>query len=774
MKIVLISIIAYLVGAIPFGLIFGKLKGIDPRSLGSKNIGATNVLRTAGPIPAIFTLIFDVSKGGFAVLLARLLNAEPSWIPGLFAIIGHNFPVYLGFRGGKGVATSIGTILVLYPPAGIIVTGIWITVALITRYSSLSAIISLCLSPLVFTLLKKIDMIGFTIAVAMLAIIRHRENIKRLMSGTEKRIGEKVIIFIITIVCVLYHSPLISLATEPPLIIPPSTESETPQDSEVSRLDINSLKEEALNRGLRFPEAGFSYIVRQKNLSPDRVAELIRLDPESPSNYFRISELMFKDDIKEGLANGMPYLISGFKASFHDLYWFINLTLLFSGLIILSIILAFIVASIIRLPFEIPLIVHEIRESRIYYLLPGILIISSIAGIPYFATAILTIRAIHSPSRMLKVFLGLWCIFLLALPFLYQIEQRFINILSDLEVRAVRDVNESRDNRLILVLQSPEISHQPGATKQGGDLQPSDYITFSKALALKREGRLDEAMEILKGLSEKYNDYRIFNNLGNCMFLKGDIDGAIRFYQKAIETKNNPQSLYNLSQASKERLDFEKGKQYYEEAMRLNAELVSRFTKNSSRSANRFLMDITLGTGELFKFSFLKVAKDLRSIRYYEILIPLLFLLLLWIRFPVVAYRCSRCGRIMCNICQRKELWGKMCPDCYDAIVTPDKTDSKTRLQRLLYLQKKKTSRKRLLWLLSLIPGAPHTVSERIISGISISSLVLLAILMFIAGRGYTIENINQSYLGVFGIATGVLGLIVHLFTLRRLSRVWP
>ncbi len=769
MKIVLISIIAYLVGAIPFGLIFGKLKGVDPRRLGSKNIGATNVLRTAGPVPAIFTLIFDLSKGGLAVLLARLLHAEPSWIPGLFAIIGHNFPVYLGFRGGKGVATSIGTMLVLHPPAGIIVIGIWIAVALITKYSSLSALVSLGLCPLVFALLKKNDMIGFSIAVAMLAIIRHRDNIKRLMSGTEKRIGERVIIFITVIFWCLYLFPSISLATEPPLISQPSNEPETHQEQDVDFLDINSLKEEALNKGLRFPVAGFSYITRQKDLSPGRIAELISLDPEEPSNYFKISELSLKKNFKEGLVSGMPYLISGFRAAFHDLYWLVNLALLFSGLVVLSIVLAFIVASITRLPFEVPLLVHEIKESRAYYLLFVLLIISAMAGIPYFATAILIIRAIHNPSRILKVFLGLWCLFLLALPFLYQIEQKFVNILSDPEIRAIRDVNGSKDNRLILAL-----PHQPDIKGNGKELLPSDYIPFSKALALKREGRIDEAIEILKGLSEKYNDYRVLNNLGNCIFLKGDIDGAIRFYQKAIEIKNNPQSLYNLSQASKERLDFEKGKQYYEEAIRLNAELVSRFTKNSSRSANRFLMDITLGTGELFKFSFLKVAKGLRPIRYYEILIPLLFLLLFWIRFTVIAYRCSRCGRIMCNICQRKELWGKMCPDCYDAIVTPDKTDSKTRLQRLLYLQGKRISRKRLLWILSLIPGAPQILGERIISGISILSLTMLAVLMFIAGRGYTIENITQSYLGVFAIAAGLLVLIIHLFTLRRLSKIWP
>lgn len=190
-KLLVLCTSSYLFGAIPFGLLFSKLKGVDPRKAGSKNIGATNVLRTAGPLPAIMTLLFDISKGGLAVVLAKKLGAEPSWLPGLFAILGHNFPVYLRFRGGKGVATSIGTLFALYPIGGLLITGIWLLVALITGYSSLSALISLGLSPLIFTLLKKSDMLIFTGAVALLIIVRHRENIKRLLNGTEKKIGER-------------------------------------------------------------------------------------------------------------------------------------------------------------------------------------------------------------------------------------------------------------------------------------------------------------------------------------------------------------------------------------------------------------------------------------------------------------------------------------------------------------------------------------------------------------------------------------------------------
>lgn len=193
MELLALCIGAYLLGSIPFGLVFSRLKGIDPRLYGSKNIGATNVLRTAGPLPAILTLILDISKGGLSVLIAQRLGVSPEWLVGLSAILGHNFPVYLRFKGGKGVATSIGTILALSVPSGLTVIGIWLLVAFLTRYSSLASLISIGSSPAVFTIFKKGDMVWFAIALSLLVIVRHKDNIRRLINGTEKRIGERVI-----------------------------------------------------------------------------------------------------------------------------------------------------------------------------------------------------------------------------------------------------------------------------------------------------------------------------------------------------------------------------------------------------------------------------------------------------------------------------------------------------------------------------------------------------------------------------------------------------
>jgi glycerol-3-phosphate acyltransferase PlsY len=807
MKILFLCVGAYLIGAIPFGLLFAKLKGIDPRTAGSKNIGATNVLRTAGPIPALLTLIFDISKGGLVVIIARLLNTWPSsggasnngdnltvWLPGLFAILGHNFPVYLGFKGGKGVATSIGTMVALYPPAGLTVVCIWLFVALITRYSSLSALISLGLSPLVFILFKKSGMIFFTIAVAILGILRHRDNIKRLIAGTEKKIGERVmiILFLIITVALPLHGRECYSAPTPPTsaLLEKPTTTVTYANGTLTTNSLvlfSDLYEEALEKGLKFPEDVMRYVLNKKDLTATDLEGLLRFETSSPSVYFKLAELYSRKGF-EGILKGFPYLMEGFKASLKDFTWSLNLLLLFSGIIIISLIVSLTIVSLIRLPIDVPLLRHEAEESKLSYLWFVMLIVSALAGVPYFTASILVFGAIHKTSRTFKVFLATWCLFLLIMPFLIQKEKKILKILSNPYVRAVRLVNESRDNSFILYI--PSLS---------GNSEMDSYFSFSKALALKREGRISEALEILKGLSEKAETlphhlaYKVFNNLGNCLFLKGNIDEAIKMYQKSLELKKTPQSLYNLSQASKEKLDFSKGAEYYEEAIRLDGELISRFTKISSRSPNRFLMDITLDTSEIIKFGLSPAVTsplntvtpfpDVRksegvggevTVRFYELLIPAILIFLLFIKLPLKAYRCTRCGKVICNVCLKKELWGRMCPDCYEVLVTPEKIDSKTRLQRLLHLQEIKTSKKRLLWIVAPIPGVSQIISDRLGSGIFILNLLILSILFYIAGKGYTIENISQYYLTFLGIGTAILILLIHLFSFRRISKTWP
>jgi acyl phosphate:glycerol-3-phosphate acyltransferase len=188
---------SYLLGAVPFGLIFSRiLAHIDVRSVGSGNIGATNVLRAAGKKAAILTLLADALKGYVSVFVAQLLFNDDyiTVLAGAAAILGHNFPVYLKFKGGKGVATSYGVMLAASPLIGLLSLLVWPLVALIWRYSSLAALVSIASYPLlIFGTASSPSKPYELLSVFIFALIyyRHRENIKRLLDGTEPKIGKK-------------------------------------------------------------------------------------------------------------------------------------------------------------------------------------------------------------------------------------------------------------------------------------------------------------------------------------------------------------------------------------------------------------------------------------------------------------------------------------------------------------------------------------------------------------------------------------------------------
>jgi glycerol-3-phosphate acyltransferase PlsY len=183
----------YLLGSIPFGLILTRMAGFgDIRSIGSGNIGATNVLRTGNKKLALATLLLDGAKGAVAVLLARWLLPEPlPVVAGAAAFVGHIFPVWLKFKGGKGVATALGTWLALAWPIGIAACLTWLLVALVFRFSSLSALLAVALAPVYAIWLGTPALIWFGIGVAILVWIRHHENIRRLLKGEEPKIGKK-------------------------------------------------------------------------------------------------------------------------------------------------------------------------------------------------------------------------------------------------------------------------------------------------------------------------------------------------------------------------------------------------------------------------------------------------------------------------------------------------------------------------------------------------------------------------------------------------------
>ncbi|MET3908273.1 glycerol-3-phosphate acyltransferase PlsY [Bradyrhizobium sp. S3.3.6] len=186
-------VIGYLLGSIPFGLVLTRLAGTqDIRSIGSGSIGATNVLRTGRKSLAAGTLLLDALKGTVAVLIAGYIaGPNAAMVAGLGAFLGHLFPVWLKFKGGKGVAVYIGILLGLIPAGALVFCILWLATAFTTRYSSLSALVAAFVTPISLWFFGNYELASLAVVLTLLLFYAHRENIKRLQSGKESRIGEK-------------------------------------------------------------------------------------------------------------------------------------------------------------------------------------------------------------------------------------------------------------------------------------------------------------------------------------------------------------------------------------------------------------------------------------------------------------------------------------------------------------------------------------------------------------------------------------------------------
>ena len=194
MHAILLITLAYLIGSIPFGLLLTRYAGLgDIRKIGSGNIGATNVLRTGNKKLAALTLICDVLKGFFPVILIHNQDPSLTYIAGMAAVLGHIFPIWLRFQGGKGVATALGTYLAISPLLGLLIALVWLLVAKMGKISSLSALTAFCLAPFLSFIFIRMESANdslayFSFSLSILILFTHRQNIYRLCTGKESKI----------------------------------------------------------------------------------------------------------------------------------------------------------------------------------------------------------------------------------------------------------------------------------------------------------------------------------------------------------------------------------------------------------------------------------------------------------------------------------------------------------------------------------------------------------------------------------------------------------
>lgn len=193
LELIVAAAAGYLLGSVPFGLVLTRAAGLgDIRQIGSGNIGATNVLRTGNKPLAAATLILDSGKGAIAALLALWLGGETAaLVAGGAAMLGHSFPVWLGFKGGKGVATALGVLLAAAWPVGLGACLTWLATAAVFRISSLSALVAIGLSPVTAYYFAGPETAGLALFIAVLVFVRHEANIRRLLAGEEPKIGAK-------------------------------------------------------------------------------------------------------------------------------------------------------------------------------------------------------------------------------------------------------------------------------------------------------------------------------------------------------------------------------------------------------------------------------------------------------------------------------------------------------------------------------------------------------------------------------------------------------
>lgn len=539
-----------------------------------------------------------------------------------------------------------------------------------------------------------------------------------------------------------------------------------------SMVSGENLYEEQLDRGIKNSEPYSYLLIEQSKADNARAVSLLKdalkYSPDLPAVYLELSKASFSLS-PEGMFEAVDYMLQGIAAYKRNFWWLFTMTGSLFTSAILSFVVAMIIIVLIRLIVDTPLLSHDISESRDKAPLLFVLLVAIIS--PFFLIGgLLVITGLYM-KKWDRISVYLFILFLLSSLWISSAASMFFNAPASGPLKAIVQVNESKGNKYAL------------SVLKGRD-DPVEQ--FSYALALKHEGRYDEAINIYDSLIAKRPSPLLYNNLGNCYVAIGDIEKAKELYRKSLELQPLASTFYNLSVVSRETLDFEKGDEYFLSAQRLDHDAVSRFRTLFGRNPNRFVVDQNLPISTLWEYAVGKTAGGASSVDLSTVppaLLPVIafvMVILFYVLsryFKHTAYRCNRCGKILCNKCEKRILWGRMCLQCYRSLVKLDELDAKKRIARVLAVYDYQKRRRDIIKTISLImPGSGQIYAGNILYGLVFLWPFLFLLFIPLTDMVFVPETsyFSHTWLSLGSLLLmAVIYLISNVITRRRLSKGW-
>ncbi|MBI5102682.1 MAG: hypothetical protein HZB33_12740 [Nitrospirae bacterium] len=535
-----------------------------------------------------------------------------------------------------------------------------------------------------------------------------------------------------------------------------------------------------LNRGITDSEIYAYSLISQSRLDSAGAGRLLdsaaRYSPDLPAVYFALAKKDFSPSFR-GVMKSIDYLLSGITAYSRNFWWSFTLAGALYFSLVFSFIGAYLVILAVRLFRDVPLVSHDIKESSSRVLLLAALIALSVISPLFFIAGCLVLTGLYM-KKTDRPAVYLFLLFLFASPVIFSAGGVFIKALSSGRLKAVVQTNESKGNIYALT-----------NLKNGRDFIES----FSYALSLKREGRYGEAIEIYKRLLEKKSDPRVMINLGNCYVglynfeedRKDDLDEAVKYYKLSLNEKPSPSAYYNLSEVSRELLEFSKGNEYFSAALNLNRAAVADFMALSSRNPNRFVVDETVPFYELWTYArTTKGGAGKAAWGHLPLWIFSVMALLMTAAFYVLpdkikghAYRCRKCNVVRCSRCEYEIVPGQICSQCYGSITKLAELDVKERVARILSVYDQQNRRRTVMKILSFVmPGSAYVYSGKILYGFLILWTFLFLLLLplvssfFMPGGGL----ITHGFFNWASLFAALLFYIVsNILTREGISKGW-